>query len=793
MRFTVLTILVLLCASMSAQNPAAMISKSEIAQKNGDYGIALDGYKEAARIAAIEKDTLSELAALERIVSIGISEGKPELSLDARIRKVTLLENRPGYHAFDKLYDYGDIPVYLAKLGKRDDAYLILRVMRKALKECGNNLFAYGFYSMQEGMTFQNLDEWDKAAVSFSNSEKFFRQCPIDGIDDYLKMVMPLSAGALYQAGRLEESLDKYTESAKYIKSLMGKRNMDYAKALCRQANIEAYNGDIASGSGHYAEALDIAISLAAQDLQLLPANAREKYWQDINNLMWDITPYALEAGLCEDEFTSKAYEAVMFSKGLMLSIEKSTRQMIESSGNQKLLDDYLIVANQRNRIEELKKEKKGAEITDVYAGLDSLERKLTQSMLQNDISPSVYKMSANDILSSLKKGDAIIDFYDFRKKSGDHFYVAFILKPGMRNPKLVKVFEQAELISLLEDSGNKCSNLLKEYNCETLTEILWKPLAKELKDTKRIFFVPSGILHQFPMESLPVTDDKTIADIYDFIRLTSSAEIPMFDNREKSMEFASARLYGGLCYDVDGEEMLAEARSSQIDPLLAMRGGTDGIKASEGFEPLKMSGDEVIEIASILAQNNIKADTLMKTKGTEESFFGMDGNSPDLLLLSTHGFYYSPENVPSWSSLNGYDNPMYLTGLVMSGGNAEYMKREIPDGVMGGLLTSADISGLDLSNTRMVVLSACETGLGETTNEGVYGLQRAFKKAGAGTLVMSLWPVSDKATKEFMVSFHNELVGKGWNKREAFSSARQALKQKYPDPYYWAAFIMVD
>ena len=182
-----------------------------------------------------------------------------------------------------------------------------------------------------------------------------------------------------------------------------------------------------------------------------------------------------------------------------------------------------------------------------------------------------------------------------------------------------------------------------------------------------------------------------------------------------------------------------------------------------------------------------------MATEGTEESFVSMSGNSPDLLLVSTHGFYYSPENVPSWSSLNGYDNPMYLTGLVMSGGNAEYLKREIPEGVMGGLLTSSDIAGLDLSGTQLVVLSACETGLGETTNEGVYGLQRAFKKAGAQTLVLSLWPVSDMATKDFMTMFHLELAKNKWDKRTAFANARQSLRKKYDNPYYWAAFIMID
>ena len=160
---------------------------------------------------------------------------------------------------------------------------------------------------------------------------------------------------------------------------------------------------------------------------------------------------------------------------------------------------------------------------------------------------------------------------------------------------------------------------------------------------------------------------------------------------------------------------------------------------------------------------------------------------------MATHGFYYTPNEADGIDYLKGYTDAMSLSGLIMSGGNVAWSGKELPEGVLGGVLTADNIACLDLSETDMVVLSACQSGQGDVTSEGLYGLQRAFKKAGVGTMVMALWRISDKVTTEFMIAFYERLSENNWDKRKAFDDAKSIIREQYPDPYYWAAFVMLD
>jgi CHAT domain-containing protein len=190
----------------------------------------------------------------------------------------------------------------------------------------------------------------------------------------------------------------------------------------------------------------------------------------------------------------------------------------------------------------------------------------------------------------------------------------------------------------------------------------------------------------------------------------------------------------------------------------------------------------------------------------TEESFKNIGANnnpSQRILHIATHGYFF--DDPKSTTKTIGFDNqkepvfkisehPMLRSGLIMAGGNAAWQGKQTLEGREDGILTAYEISQMNLSNTELVVLSACETGLGEIQgNEGVYGLQRAFKIAGAKYLIMSLWQVPDKQTSLLMTTFYKKWMENKMTIPEAFHAAQKELRDIGLDPYQWAGFVLVE
>lgn len=323
----------------------------------------------------------------------------------------------------------------------------------------------------------------------------------------------------------------------------------------------------------------------------------------------------------------------------------------------------------------------------------------------------------------------------------------------------------------------------------QSLLSLCWEPLSRYVHSNESVFYIPAGTLHLLSLESIPISSDSVLGDKYHFVRLSSTREICMRDSRK--IDPTSAVLYGGLYYDVDLSVMDAESKKYDLSRLFALRGNS--ITGDSIYRYLPMTREEVNDISELLGRCRIDTTVYVGSSGTEESFADLDGRAPQIIHMATHGFYYTPRNAENISRLAGYQNAMLLSGLIMSGGNAGWKKAALPEGVLDGVMTADNISRLNLKGADLVVLSACETGMGNINFEGVFGLQRAFKKAGVQTLVMSLWGVSDWTTKEFMVHFYKNLTDNGWNKRKAFEDAKALVRKNYPEPFYWAGFVMLD
>jgi CHAT domain-containing protein len=356
------------------------------------------------------------------------------------------------------------------------------------------------------------------------------------------------------------------------------------------------------------------------------------------------------------------------------------------------------------------------------------------------------------------------------------------------------------------------------------------------MTDVKNVYFVPAGELYNIAIESLPDFENpsKRISDRWNFFRLSSTREL-VFRKRPKSIE--SAAVYGGINYSTDATVIMNNSKQ-----YATTRGGlgfdisniSDTTLLRSGAKYLPATKDEAANIALELKKKGIRYTMYTDSTATEASFKNLTGNNVNLLHIATHGFYCTPQEInkeieflfQNNNELQVYeDNALNRSGLLFAGANNTLSGKALsPD--IDGILTAKEIGTMDLRNLDLVVLSACQTGLGDVTGEGVFGLQRAFKKAGVNSLLMSLWKVDDTATALFMTRFYKNMMT-GMNKRNAFVDAQKYLREyeieievvdtqvkaidrvrnrhkaknertykkvrPYNNPRFWAAFVLLD
>jgi CHAT domain-containing protein len=210
----------------------------------------------------------------------------------------------------------------------------------------------------------------------------------------------------------------------------------------------------------------------------------------------------------------------------------------------------------------------------------------------------------------------------------------------------------------------------------------------------------------------------------------------------------------------------------------------------------------EVEKIKQQADKAHLQVDTLTGIHATEESFKALNGKaSPSVLHIATHGFFFPDPNgtdsiqtkfQTTGKAFRQAHDPLFRSGLLFAGANNAWRGKPV-SGIEDGIVTAYDVSGMYLPHTKLVVLSACETALGDIQgSEAVYGLQRTFKIAGAQNLVMSLWKVPDAETSEFMQLFYDNMFAHQ-SVSNAFYHAQTMMKNKYrSEPVKWAAWILV-
>ena len=604
--------------------------------------------------------------------------------------------------------------------------------------------------------------------------------------------LLALIGGVEHQLGNYAESEQYYRKYAEYTKALYGEKSQEHINAQIYLANAEGFAGNVTYGCNDYTAAVLQLNALMKQRIPYMSSTEREGLWNPLSSLFTMMTPYALEAKQTQTAFTKNCYDALVMSKSFLLESERSMYDVIKRMGTPEDMHNYTTLASMKNQVKAWEKDynANADSILSVSRKISRLENLLANRCKGYSDGTDFMDVDYDAVKHALGQNEVLIDFTDYISQTQGRKYAAYIINKVQDYPLLKALFAERQIDSL---GIVRPDMYYSEDYSEDVLKLLWEPLKENVSEGATIYYVPSQLLFQISLESLPLPDGSLLGSHYHFVRLSSARELVKMKSNAIGCKDDTAVLYGGLQYDVETTAMAEESKKYDLSNLLAIRG--EIARGDSIFHDLQGTKEEILKIENILKDNKWQVTPYMGKNGTEESFLDMNGKSPRLLHLATHGFYYTPNKAENVDYLKGYTDAMSLSGLVMSGGNAAWLGKPLPKGVLGGILSANDIARLDLSNTDMVVLSACQTGQGKATSEGLYGLQRAFKKAGVGTIVMSLWSVSDKTTSEFMTTFYERLADKnnGWNKRKAFEEAKEIIRKKHPDPFHWAAFVMLD
>lgn len=422
----------------------------------------------------------------------------------------------------------------------------------------------------------------------------------------------------------------------------------------------------------------------------------------------------------------------------------------------------------------------------------DQLEKEISLALSTSLKTEEVFTW--RHLQALLKPGEAAIEIfqsnliYDNNQGKGTNY--TFLVLRDTGDPQAFAIDRPANWeAQVLQSYRNSISQMKPD---PSLYARLWQLVGDQIKDCKTLYVSPDGIFNQINVNTLfHAQTGKYVIEETEVHLLSSLRNLGRL-KQNKGEKPASAVLVGNPRFDLD-----LSARRAEDQTLVA-----SATRGAYGFVMSELPGtkSEIEAIRKTLDQSGVATTVYSEAEASEDKLKAI--RQPGVLHIATHGFFLEDardQDLLGYSKLEKeyYKNPMLRSGIFLSGSNRTYSisteNRATLERFEDGMLTAYEAMGLNLYQTQLVVLSACETGLGKVKNgEGVFGLQRAFKLAGAASTMMSLWAVDDNATQELMVNFY-----KHWMQgKDLFAAYRQAqldLKQNYPSPVYWGAFVLYD
>ena len=512
---------------------------------------------------------------------------------------------------------------------------------------------------------------------------------------------------------------------------------------------------------------------------------------------------YAYYSGKAEPQRVDDAYDLALMTKGLLLKSSTAMRQAILSSKDTALIRQYEEWIALKRRI--ARNYSDGKETKQLEEDANNLEKRLVLGSEEFLDMQRIKGLSWKEVQKKLAEGEAAVEFvrfnhfnYYYNDSLNKPLYCALIIDKNCDHPTMVELFEEDQLEKILGSfPGNNLSYIDQVYGTKDniksqLYNLIWKPMESVLEGKGKVLISPVGLLHKISFSALAKEQDVFLSDLYEIENKSSTGKTATTGQVNYGTD-ERITLFGGINYNSDST-------------------------SNEIWQYLDGSLTEAEKIEKILSRKYNNVHFFSSDSATEGEFKKIASESR-ILHIATHGFFFvDPEEVVEKTvdeeesrqdlvfrgSISGFGNesfvrsknPLMRSGLVFAGANDVWSRQkdtyDNSSYFEDGVLTAQEVATIDMRKTELVVLSACETGLGDIKgSEGVYGLQRSFKMAGVEYIIMSLWQVPDKETAEFMTTFYTNLA-KTNDIRDSFNLTQHAMRKKY-DPYYWGAFILVE
>ena len=696
-----------------------------------------------------------------------------------------------------------DLYYYMGQFKKAEMLYLEAKQIREKI---GKGNYEYGQTCNNLASLYRDMAQYEKAEALALEAKEIYEKVLPEGHGS--RTIQINNLGELYYAmGKYKESESFFLQAGEIWKKKLGKDHPYYIANSEELARVYWNTNETEKANKLLTEVSAAKYSQLNKIFRFTNESEKELYLKNINGSSDEY--YSFYYNKIPRNKAGQSFAMSLLNRNLILSSTQQVRQIIYNSGDTALTITYKEwtgIKEQLAKLYSMGGMAKAELVNSLEEKADNIEKGLSRKSAA--FKRAQKKINWLDIQQNLKKNETAIEFAEFHLNDGRRWkdsilYVALVLRKST-DPLLVPLFEKKQLDSLLvQNSFDEVTSINQQYSSPDLFNLIWRPIEKYLPGISKVYFAPAGNLFRISFGALPMNSKHVLSDKYQLIQLNTTA---MVTGQTPDFVALSDRiqLYGGIQYDADTTALKAAVLAYHNNHK-TLRSLPDDPGRGKNLQYLPGTQEEVDEIKKLAARAGATVSVLSGINASEESLNSLNGtSSPAILHIATHGFFFpDPATDKSDSVQRKFEtsgkafrrsaNPLMRAGLLFAGANNAWRGRFIT-GIEDGIVTAYEVSTtMYLPNTKLVVLSACETALGDIQgSEGVYGLQRAFKMAGVKNLVMSLWKVPDAETSGFMQAFYSNIFNK-LSVSDAFYKAQNSMKIKYRnDPYKWAAWVLI-